>query len=42
MTRLHHSRDAAMPRRHDRGFSLLETVIAISLLMIVSLGLLPL
>jgi len=42
MTRLHHSRNAAMPRRHDRGFSLLETVIAISLLMIVSLGLLPL
>ena len=42
MTRQHDSRDAVLPRRQERGFSLLETVIAISLLMIVSLGLLPL
>ncbi len=42
MTCLHDSREAATRRRHEHGFSLLETVIAISLLMIVSLGLLPL
>lgn len=42
MTRLHALHNAAAPRRADLGFSLLETVIAISLLMIVSLGLLPL
>jgi Tfp pilus assembly protein PilV len=42
MTRQHHAHVAATAPRDERGFSLLETVIAISLLMVVSLGLLPL
>ncbi len=42
MTFQHDPHAAAGSRSRERGFSLLETVIAISLLMIVSLGLLPL